>query len=130
MLRTVLLLTLLSACSASGTGSSLTTDQSRYEPGDVVEIKLRNTSGKRLGSNLCFVRLEVEDTGSWRHVPHLAPNEACTSELRVIPPGASMKGQMNLPGDLESGTYRLRLILEVGDNRRTVTSETFRVFQG
>lgn len=128
MPQTVLLIVLLfTACSAFESGSALTTDKRRYEPGDVVEIKLRNKSAGRLGSNLCFVQLEVKDGYSWRHVPHLAPNEACTSELRLMPPGASMNGQINLPRDLKSGSYRLRLDVEVGDDRRKVTSGSFRV---
>lgn len=124
MLLTILLST---ACSASGEGSALTTDKGRYEPGDVVEITFRNKSAGRLGSNLCFVQLEVKDGLSWRHVPHLAPNDACTSELRIVGPGASMNGQINLPRDLKSGSYRLRLDVQVGDDRRKVTSGTFRV---
>ncbi|MBW3589494.1 MAG: hypothetical protein KY429_08745 [Actinobacteria bacterium] len=106
---------------------SLTTEKRVYEPGDVVEVKLRNMFVRRLGSNLCFARLEVEDRDSWRHIPHLGPNEACTSELRIILPGASMQGQMTLPGDVRSGIYRLSLDVEVGGDRRTITSETFRV---
>lgn len=125
--RVLLIALLLTACSASGAGSALTTEKGRYGPGDVVEITLRNKSAERLGSNLCFVQLEVKDGLRWHHVPHLAPNEACTSELRIVPPGASMKGQINLPRDLKSGSYRLRLEVEMGANRRTLTSGTFRV---
>ena len=80
-----------------------------------------------MGYNLCFVKLEIRDGPSWRTVPHLAPNEACTAELRMMPPGGSAQWQIRLSEDLEDGTYRLSHDVEVGDDRRTISSGTFQV---
>lgn len=129
MLRAgILMLALtLTACLSSATPTALSTDSRSYEPGEVVEIELRNTFATRIGYNLCFVQLQVRDGESWRSVSHLAPNEACTSELRIMPRGGSAKGQITLPRDLEDGTYRLSHDVEVGDDRQTISSGTFEV---
>lgn len=117
----------LTACSSSPTGVFLTNDARSYKPGDEVKIELRNASLSRVGYNLCYVQLQLKDGETWHSISHLAPNEACTSELRVMPPGASAKGKINLPSDLQEGTYRLSGEFEVGDDRTAISTATFRV---
>jgi hypothetical protein len=117
-----------------GIGPRMRTDAGSYQPGDRVDVQLRN--GLRpAGYNLCFAfaGLQRHETQGWIAVPgDLSPPVgddlvACTAEMRTLPPLWGHQAAANLPSDLPEGEYRLVHELEVGGERRAVASDPFTV---
>ena len=99
---------------ASGTLVALSTDSDSYSSGDKVTVKLRNTSLRQVGYNLCqsFVDLERLDDVGWEPVEK--ETKFCTAEMRVIRPLQSVTSQFELPAGLSGGEYRLKHRIRVG----------------
>jgi hypothetical protein len=121
------------AVASGGAGPSLRTEATAYQPGDRVDLELRN--GLRpAGYNLCFafVTLRGHEAARWVTVAaDLGPSTghlvACTGELLPLLPLARVQAAVHLPSDLPAGEYRLVHELEVSGDRRAVTSDPFTV---
>jgi hypothetical protein len=119
--------------SSGGVGPSLRTEAASYQPGERVEIELRN--GLRpAGYNLCFayVALQGHEAEGWVAVPAaLGPSAgdlvACTGELRPLLPLGGAHATVHLPSDLPPGEYRLVHELEIAGDRRAVATDAFTV---
>jgi hypothetical protein len=123
--------------SSGGVGPSMRTEATSYQPGDQVDLQLRN--GLRpAGSNLCFafVTLQGQGAAGWVTVaadlgPPTGDMVACTAELAPLPPLGRAQATVHLPSDLPSGEYRLVHELEVsGGARRAVATDAFAVGMG
>jgi hypothetical protein len=119
--------------SSGGAGPSLRTEAVSYQPGDQLEVQLRN--GLRpAGYNLCFafVTLQGHEADRWVSVaadlgPSTGDLVACAAELRPLPPLGRAHATVHLPADLPSGTYRLVHDLEASGDRRAVATDAFTV---
>jgi hypothetical protein len=122
--------------SSGGVAPSMRTEATSYQPGDQVDLQLRN--GLRpAGSNLCFafVTLQGHEAAGWVTVaadlgPPTGNMVACTAELGPLPPLGSAQATVHLPSDLPSGEYRLVHELEVSGARRAVATDAFTVSLG
>jgi hypothetical protein len=122
--------------SSGGVGPSMRTEATSYQPGDQVDLQLRN--GLRpAGSNLCFafVTLQGHEAAGWVTVAaDLGPSTghlvACTAELGTLPPLGGAQVTVQLPSDLPPGEYRLVHELEVSGGRRAVATDPFTVGMG
>jgi hypothetical protein len=117
-------------------GPSLRTQASAYEPGDLVDVQLRNGL-LPAGYNLCFafMTLQVYEPEGWETVTaDLGPPDedlvACTGELRPLPPLGGAQATMHLPSDLPPGEYRVVHELEVRGDRRAVATDAFNLGVG
>jgi hypothetical protein len=123
----------LALSASGGVGPSLRTEEGSYQPGDRVELQLRN--GLRpAGYNLCFafVALQRQGPEGWDTVAaHLGPPTedlvACRADLRPLWPLGRVSSTVHLPSDLPSGAYRLVHGLEIGGDRRAVATDPFTV---
>ncbi|WP_224247387.1 immunoglobulin-like domain-containing protein [Hyalangium gracile] len=116
---------------------SLTTDATEYEPGDTVQLVLQNQGLRKVGYNLCTVRVERRQGIEWAYAPHLGEAEACELMLHTLEGGEQAQGTLRLPAQLQAGEYR---IVHDVDTLRTdsqgrtiqepVISNTFRVGAG
>jgi hypothetical protein len=119
--------------SSGGVGPSMRTEATSYQPGDHVDLQLRN--GLRpAGYNLCFafVTLQGHGASGWVTVaadlgPSTGDLVACTGELRPLPPLGGAQATVHLPPDLPTGEYRLVHELEVSGHRRAVATDAFTV---
>jgi hypothetical protein len=128
----LLSLTALLGCSPEQSGVILSTDLGRFRAGDKVEVEFQNESGESVGTNVCFAFFQLQKNAAegWEPISAdlwPAPNTACTSELRLMPPGTRVSSPVYLPDDLPSGTYRLALNVEVDGDRRKIATDGFRV---
>jgi hypothetical protein len=122
--------------SSGGAGPSLRTEAVSYQPGDQLEVQLRN--GLRpAGYNLCFafVTLQGQGAAGWVTVaadlgPPTGDMVACTAELAPLPPRGRAQATVHLPSDLPAGEYRLVHELEVRGARRAVATDAFTVGMG
>lgn len=120
------------ACTTVGSGTasngvSLMVTPESAEPGDTMTLILRNDSQDELGYNLCTSELSrqaADDT--WNPVPS---DRACTMELRSLSPRQRATFRVDLPADLEPGTYRFATRFERMERsvRDTVVTEPFTV---
>lgn len=99
------LLPLLAGC--GDVEVSLSTDAATYQPGDTVQLLLRNQGIQEVGYNLCFARLERQEGGAWVHTPHLGEGEACPAIQESLRGGARADGTLRLPTELPAGEYRV-----------------------
>jgi hypothetical protein len=99
------LTTLLSAC--GDVEVSLTTDAAEYQPGDTVQLLLRNQGLQEVGYNLCYVRLERQEGDGWAHTPHLGEDEVCPAIQYSLEAHAHADGTLRLPKELPAGEYRV-----------------------
>jgi hypothetical protein len=134
----VLVLTVLGSgvlLTTGNIGPSLRTEASAYEPGDLVDLQLRN-GPLPAGYNLCFafMTLQVHEAEGWETLAaNLGPPEelvACTGELRPLPPLGGAQATVHLPSDLPHGDYRVVHALEVRGDRRAVATNAFTVGAG
>jgi hypothetical protein len=122
--------------SSDRVGPSMWTEATSYQPGDQVDLQLRN--GLRpAGYNLCFafVTLQGHEAAGWVTVaadlgPPTGDMVACTAELAPLPPLGGAQATVHLPSDLPSGEYRLVHELEVSGARRAVATDAFTVGMG
>ena len=99
------LTTLLVACGEIEV--SLTTDDTKYQPGDTVQLVLQNEGIRKVGYNLCTVRVELREDSGWTHTPHLGETEACQLMLHTLGGGEEAHGMLRLPAELRAGEYRI-----------------------
>jgi hypothetical protein len=119
--------------SDSGVGPAMRTEATSFQPGDPVEVQLRN--GLRpAGYNLCFafVTLQGHEAAGWVTVdadlgPPTGDPFVCPGELRPLPPLGRAHATVHLPADLPSGEYRLVHELEIGGDRRAIATDPFTV---
>lgn len=116
--------------SSGGVQAALRADSSSYRPGAAVEVQLK--AGLRsVGYNLCFAFATLEgvdgDGAEALDVNLGPPGTACTGEMWGLPPLFGATGAAYLPRDLRSGEYRLSYEIEVGGERRAVTTSPFSV---
>ncbi|WP_147444124.1 MULTISPECIES: immunoglobulin-like domain-containing protein [Corallococcus] len=126
------LTTMLVACGEVAV--SLTTDATEYQPGDTVQLVLQNEGTRKVGYNLCTVRMERQEDSGWVYTPHLGENEACQLMQHTLKGGAQAQGTLLLPAALPTGEYRivhdvdtLRTDSQGQTDREPVTSNTFHV---
>lgn len=110
----------------SGGDVELAVEPQAAQPGDSVELLLRNGSGEAIGYNLCTTRLERREEAEWVRLP---PDRVCMRELRTLPPGEVARYPVALAADLDPGSYRyLAMIAKLeARSRDTVTTDTFEV---
>lgn len=101
------------ACSSTVQGPdanarvTLTTDRANYRPADVVNITLKNDGDSDVGYNLCARDLERLSSQSWERVQRFPEaSGVCTSELRILAPGASIQVEAVIPASAAMGRYR------------------------
>lgn len=101
------------ACATTPQGSTpveARTTTELYFTGEVAEVELTNHSGRELGYNLCAsMELDRRVGAEWVPLARDA-DRICTLELRLVPPGESRTGQVQVPEDLEPGVYRFRFV--------------------
>lgn len=81
----------------------------RPVPGGRVTLILRNGSTGTVGYNLCTSALTQELATGWEAVPS---DRVCTMELRLLDPGQEDEFVLELPGDLDPGSYRFETVVE------------------
>ena len=126
-----ILLAFVAACGPSGSdgeagGVALAVEPEAAQPGDSVELLLRNESGEAIGYNLCTTRLERGENGEWVRLP---PDRVCTRELRTLAPGEVARYPVALAADLDPGSYRFLAMnakLEAR-SRDSVATDTIRL---
>jgi hypothetical protein len=140
-MRPVLLLALAMMTTAGGActpmpepggGLVLRVDRADYGPGDPVVLTLVNGTGHDVGYNLCVTGLDRRTGGGgWEPAP-VALVEACTMELRVLPPGETAEFRHTLPRGLAPGEYRMRTGVEspLGEPQTGAVTEAFTVRSG
>ncbi len=107
----------------------LTTDQTAYDAGERLTLRLENRTDEQFGYNLCFAMLERRAKNGWAEVEGgwIAGDGACPAILIVLRPGQTGTFTETLRSDLSRGTYRFTERVEVGDDydERTLVSNTF-----
>jgi len=126
---TILLVTVLAACASNdpqnGTsGLALDFEGSPAEPGEGVSLILRNGSGLQVSHNLCSSRLSHQRSGQWVLVGSMGD---CPAERDVLEPGGEASYDVELPEELDGGSYRFSSRVEVGGTR--IEEIYSRVFQ-
>jgi hypothetical protein len=94
---------------------ALATDRLVYRAREQGAVTVRNESSRMLLLNLCGRQLEQRLGDAWlvrERSP--GPGEVCTTEPRVLEPGATVRTRFRLPGALPEGTYRWRFF-GIGD---------------
>jgi len=82
------------------------TDADAYEAGSGMALRLTNRTGRTLSYNLCHSQIQRHVDNDWQTAKtDLA--EACTMELRGLPPGRSANFSFRMP-PLREGSYRIR----------------------
>ncbi len=115
----ILAVALLAACTSNGAqnstrGLALELESTPSEPGAEVALVLRNGSSARVGYNLCTSRLSHQRGGNW--VP-ADSRPACTTEQQVLDPGGEDRYSLELPAELNGGSHRFSMRVQVGDTR-------------
>jgi hypothetical protein len=116
---TILVVAVLAACAsndAPNTTSGLTLDfeTTPSEPAEEVALVLRNGSALQVGYNLCTSRLSHQRGGQWVLV---GSRGECPAEQQVLEPGGEDSYDFELPEELDGGSYRFSLRVEVGGTR-------------
>lgn len=111
-----------------GTLEVLRVDGAEHARGGPLSFRLVNTTRSPLGYNLCRSTLERQDDDHlWRAMVEVA--EACTAEIRTLPPGAAADFSFRISPRARPGIYRIAT--DVHDARANVrlraVSNTFRV---
>jgi hypothetical protein len=114
-------------------GPAIRTDAASYQPGDRVDVRLRN-GPRPAGYNLCFAFAVLQRQGAegWAPVPaYLGPAAegvvACTAEMRTLRPLGGREAAVHLPSDLPDGQYRLVHEVEIGGESRALATDPFTV---
>ncbi len=98
-----------------------------------VDLELWNRSDQPLGYNACVgLILERREGDGWARVSHQPPGTACTLQLDVLQPGASMLLRVPRLPTMTAGTYRAHLQVEwpLGDGKVEASSPEFTVEGG
>lgn len=106
----------LLACAGCMAGQEVTPPGVAFEvrpasptPGQRVTLVLRNSGAGTLGYNLCTSALTRQAAATWDPVPS---DRVCTMELRSLEPGNEDTFDLELPLDLQPGTYRFETRVE------------------
>jgi hypothetical protein len=97
--------------SAGAGGVEVTTDRSRYGPGDPLTLTVHNGGADTLAFNPCTRTIERESDGGWSPVSE--PQRICTMEAWILAPGERRAGPTELPAELPPGRYRAALAFTV-----------------
>ena len=108
---------------------SLRTDATRYSPGDKPKLTLSNQTEGAVAYNLCVLNIDLErnDAGTWKQVPTRLGPGGCTDIGYQLRPGGSANGEVNLPADLPSGTYRFSHVVGIEGVRQPIATDAFQV---
>jgi len=89
-------------------GVSVVADRSSYRRGTVVSLRLTNSTRDTLGFNRCSSRSVERQSGQrWAAIPE--PGRMCTMELQLLKPGEVQNISVDLPQNIEPGTYRISI---------------------
>lgn len=127
---TILVVVLLTACSSNDAqnragGLALDFESLPSEPGEEVSLVLRNGSGVQVGYNLCTSRLSHERGGHWIVADS---RRNCPAEQQVLEPGSEDSYDFELPEELDGGSYRVSMRVELGGTRiEEIHSPTFQM---
>jgi hypothetical protein len=125
---TILVVAVLAACTSNDAqnrtnGLSLDFEPTPSEPGEEVALVLRNGSALQAGYDLCTSRLSHQRGGQWVLV---GSRRDCTTEQQVLEPGGEDSYDFELPEELDGGSYRFSMRVEVGGTRiEEIYSPTF-----
>jgi hypothetical protein len=86
----------------------LTTDKSRYRPGDAMTLTLSNRTGNSYTYNPCTRIVERESGSSWTPV---LEQRMCTMIAHVLSPRSTRTETTDLPTGLQPGRYRVAIVL-------------------
>jgi hypothetical protein len=127
---TILVVVVLAACGSNDAqnrtrGLALGFEPTPSEPGEEVALILRNGSALQISYDLCTARLSQQRGGGWVLV---GSRRDCTTERQVLEPGAEDSDDFELPEELDGGSYRFSMRVEVGGTRiEEIYSPTFRI---
>jgi hypothetical protein len=98
------------AASAQVAEIELTTDRSRYAPGDRVIVSLVNRASTPVWYNPCPRELQLHTEGTWVTVVSrpASDEEQCIALAYRLEPGMSAEDVTPLDSTLAPGRYRLR----------------------
>lgn len=91
--------------------------RTRYVAGDSMSSTIVSRSDMAVGYNHCHMRLERVEGDVWRDVD-TSREPACWTINVPLEPGARATMPYRIPATLTKGTYRLRLDVSNGHNRR------------
>lgn len=116
---TVLVVAVLAACASNDaqsrtSGLALAVEPTPSGPGEEIALVLRNGSSSQVGYNLCTARLSQQRGEHWVVVD---PRRDCTAEQQALEPGAEDRYDLQLPAELDGGSYRFSVRVEVGGTR-------------
>lgn len=86
-------------------GITITLDKSEYRIGEIVTVRMTNSSPRDYGYNLCGRRYDRRVASGWVEMPEEL--RMCTAHIDALPAGATRTGQTDLHSDATPGTYRL-----------------------
>ncbi len=118
----------LAACAGGPTDPhgvllSITSDRSRYAPGEPVLVTIRNISARELAQNLCAGDFQHWDGTVW----NTELGRACTldspTRWRPLPPGVAVRDTFPTPTVLPVGPYRVLYHIEDEDGILLSVSE-------
>ncbi len=111
-------------------GVTLSVLQPAYTAGDTLEAELSNSSQFTVGFNLCYTNLDRRTSSGWREVDAffgIPGNAGCADILAALESGATAQYRQQVPVGLAPGTYRLRSKVVVGDDGRTLVTQSFEI---
>jgi hypothetical protein len=89
----------------------LTTDQTRYAPGDRVVVSLTNRAATAAWYNVCPRELQYEELEGWVTVQaRPETGTECIAVAYALEPGRSAEDILRLDASLPPGRYRIRYV--------------------
>ena len=110
----------------------LTVEPEAIATGDSLSAWLVNRSELTVQYSFCPAALERRTEGSWWRVQQPFGVPAGTTSMCIgiayeLPPGDKAEYRQLVTADVESGLYRLRMNVTIGDSNSSLSSSVFRV---
>ena len=123
----ILVVALVGGCGSNDArdGLALALESPPSQAGEEVTLILRNGSDSQVGYNLCTARLSRQRAGQWVLVDS---RSSCPPDQQMLEPRDEDTHSVQLPEELEGGSYRFSMRVEVGGTRiQEIHSPTFQM---